>query len=73
MILRADVKKNKLAVSTVTMLLGATTTIINPATHQQTIRNDNGDESARTAKDLTDDEIEKTIAEIQAAINKTQV
>ena len=55
------------------MPLGATTTIINPPTHQQTTRNDNDDESARTAKDLTDEEIEKTIAEIQAAINKTQI
>lgn len=71
--IESERQKNKLAVSTVTMPLGATTTIINPATHQQTIRNDYGDESARTAKDLTNDEIEKTIAEIQAAINKTQV
>lgn len=71
--IESERQKNKLAVSTVTMPLGATTTIINPATHQQTIHNDNGDESARTAKDLTDDEIEKTIAETQAAINKTQV
>ena len=63
-------QKNKLEVSTVTMPLGATTTIINPTTHPQTGRKDNDDESAQTAKDLTDDEIEKAIAEIQAAINK---
>ncbi|HLD08842.1 MAG TPA: protein phosphatase 2C domain-containing protein [Methylophilaceae bacterium] len=71
--IESERQKNKLAVSTVTMPLGATTTIINPPTHQQTTRNDNDDESARTAKDLTDEEIEKTIAEIQAAINKTQI
>ncbi len=65
-------QKNKLAVSTVTMPLGATTTIINPPTHQAT-HNDNGNENAGTANDLTDDEIEKAIAEIQAAINKTQI
>jgi len=52
---------------------GAATTIISPAAHQQVLRNNQDDESARTAKDLTDDELEKTIAEIQAAINKTQV
>lgn len=66
-------QKNKLAVSTATMPLGTTTTIMNPAVHQQTIRNDQGDENAQTAKDLTDDEIEKAIAEIQAAINKAQI
>jgi hypothetical protein len=38
----------------------ATTTIIDSVTYQQTIRKDNSDESARTAKDLTDNEIVKT-------------
>jgi PPM family protein phosphatase len=60
---------NKLAVSTATMPLGATTTIINPPTHQQTIQDNQGDGAA---KDLTDEEIEKAIAEIQAAIHKTK-
>lgn len=53
--------------------LGSTTTIMNLAFHQQTMRNNQGDENTRTAKDLTDDEIEKAIAEIQAAINEAQI
>lgn len=60
--------ENNRAVSTATMPLNETTTIINP-TIQTTIRNDSDTEPVQ---DLTDDEIEKAIAEIQAAINKTQ-
>jgi serine/threonine protein kinase len=72
-IFKSKRQKNKLAVSTVAVPLGATTTIMNPAVHQQTMRNDQCDGNAQTAKDLTDDEIEKAIAEIQAAINKAQI
>ncbi len=61
-------QENSLAVSTATMPLDETTTIINP-TIQTTIRNDS---DAQVVQDLTDEEIEKAIAEIQAAINKTQ-
>jgi PPM family protein phosphatase len=64
-----DAQENNLAVSTATMPLDETTTIINP-TIQLPLRN--GDGEAEVAQDLTDDEIEKAIAEIQAAINKTQ-
>lgn len=61
-------QESSLAVSTATMPLDETTTIINP-TIQTTIRNDS---DAQVVQDLTDEEIEKAIAEIQAAINKTQ-
>lgn len=59
---------SQLAISTMTMPLGTTTTIMNPMTHQPTLRDDNTQATA----DLTDDEIERTIAEIQAAIRKSQ-
>lgn len=59
---------SQLAISTVTMPLGTTTTIMNPMTHQPTLRDDH----AQAIPDLTDDEIERAIAEIQAAIRKTQ-
>lgn len=61
-----DVHHHLLAVSTVTMPLGATTTIMNPLTHQLT-QTEPGD----TTADLTDDEIENAIAEIQAALKKS--
>lgn len=61
---RAD--DSLLAISTVTMPLDATTTIINPLTHQ--LR----DGDAATIADLTDDEIERAIAEIQSALKKSQ-
>lgn len=51
-------------VSTQLMPLGQTTTIINPVTRQ--------DLSNADPNDLSDDDIENTIAEIQAALNKTQ-
>jgi serine/threonine protein phosphatase PrpC len=62
-----ELQDASLGVSTVTMPLGKTTTIINPPTHQSTIRDDAGQE----APDLTDEEIEKAIQEIQIAIQKT--
>lgn len=52
------------AVSTQLMPLGNTTTIINPVTRQNIDGTD--------PQDLTDDDIESTIAEIQAALNKTK-
>ncbi|MDZ4098608.1 MAG: serine/threonine-protein phosphatase, partial [Methylophilaceae bacterium] len=60
-------KNSKVAVETATMPLGMTTTIINPVTHQ-----DNTLQELSSALDLSDDEIEKTILEIQSAISKTQ-
>jgi len=56
-----------LGVSTLSMPLGKTTTIINPPTYQPTIRDDEEQE----VPDLTDEEIEKAIQEIQLAIQKT--
>lgn len=52
------------AVSTQLMPLGETTTIINPVTHQLPDEND--------PQDLSDDDIENTIAEIQKALMKTK-
>ena len=52
------------AVSTQLMPLGKTTTIINTVTHQPL--------GGEDPKDLSDDDIESTIAEIQAALIKTQ-
>jgi len=57
-----DKLSSHLAVSTVTMALGATTTIMNPVTQP------NGDQKI----DFSDDEIERTIAEIQLALRKTK-
>lgn len=62
-----ELQDDNLGVSTVTMPLDATTTIINPPTHQSTIRDDTGQDTP----DLTDEEIEKAIQEIQDAIQKT--
>jgi serine/threonine protein phosphatase PrpC len=52
------------AVSTQLMPLGETTTIINAVTHQSIDGSD--------PQDLSDDDIENTIAEIQAALMKTK-
>ncbi|HWU81889.1 MAG TPA: protein phosphatase 2C domain-containing protein [Methylophilaceae bacterium] len=60
-----DPHHHLLAVSTVTMPLSATTTIMNPLTHQP------GQGEAAAPADLTDDEIEHAIAEIQAALKKS--
>ncbi|PKO24903.1 MAG: serine/threonine-protein phosphatase [Betaproteobacteria bacterium HGW-Betaproteobacteria-8] len=62
-----DRQNSQVAVSTATMPLGMTTTIINPVTQQLITQMD---ESAMT--DLSDDEIERTILEIQSAISKTK-
>ena len=59
-------RRNSLkAVSTVTMSLGATTTIMNPIPYQQSPK-------GAVPADLTDEEIERAIKEIQTAIRKTQ-
>lgn len=62
-----DHARNPAAVSTMTMPLDQTTTIMNPTT-----RPVNAPASA-DIEDLTDDDIEKTIAEIQHALNKSKL
>jgi PPM family protein phosphatase len=62
-----DRQNSKVAVETATMPLGMTTTIINPVTQQ-----DNTLQELSSDLDLSDDEIEKAIREIQSAISKTQ-
>ncbi|PKO46544.1 MAG: serine/threonine-protein phosphatase [Betaproteobacteria bacterium HGW-Betaproteobacteria-22] len=57
-----DKLNSQLAVSTITMPMGATTTIMNPIT--------NPDSDA--SHEFTDDDIEKTIAEIQQALRKSK-
>ena len=62
-----DKQSNGLAVSTISMAMGLTTTIMNPTTYpnpQNTQEMMDGD--------FTDDEIENTIAEIQRALLKTK-
>jgi serine/threonine protein phosphatase PrpC len=59
---------DQLTVSTVTMPLGATATIINPISQLRALT---GAETS-AAPDLSDDDIERAIADIQAAIRKTQ-
>jgi PPM family protein phosphatase len=56
-----DKQSSSLAVSTIAMAMGATTTIMNPVAQP--------DSSLNT--DLSDDDIERTIAEIQQALQKT--
>jgi len=56
-----DKQSSSLAVSTLAMAMGATTTIMNPVAQP--------DSSLNT--DLSDDDIERTIAEIQNALQKT--
>lgn len=56
-----DKQSSSLAVSTLAMAMGATTTIMNPVAQP--------DSSLNT--DLSDDDIERTIAEIQQALQKT--
>lgn len=63
-----DKLSSSLAVSTVTMAMGLTTTIMNPVTNPNYEHDPNGEFS----HDLTADEIENTIAEIQEALRKTQ-
>lgn len=64
-----DKLSSSLAVSTVTMAMGSTTTIINPVTNPS---QENLAEDGTLNKDLTADEIENTIKEIQEALRKTQ-
>jgi serine/threonine protein phosphatase PrpC len=61
-----DSQSNPDTISTGTMPLDATTTIINPTMYGTAMQ----DQNAATT-DLSDDEIERAIAEIQTAINKT--
>jgi hypothetical protein len=63
-----DKLNSQLAVSTVTMPMGSTTTIMNPITRP----NDENPAGSHAKHELTDDEIEKTIAEIQNALRKTK-
>ena len=60
-----DKLSSNFAVSTMTMPFGATTTIMNPTTNPNSHEN-------MPDLDLTDDEIERTIEEIQRALLKTQ-
>ena len=60
-----DRQMSNFSVSTVTMPLGSTTTIMNPIF-------DHDEEGNNLNHDLTDDEIENTIAAIQAALSKTK-
>lgn len=63
-----DKQSSSLAVSTITMALGSTTTIMNPLTdpdHQN-------QPDVASGIDFTDDEIESTIEEIQQALRKTK-
>ncbi|MDP2101974.1 MAG: protein phosphatase 2C domain-containing protein [Methylotenera sp.] len=62
-----DKLNSQLAVSTITMPMGSTTTIMNPITRP----NDESPAGGHAKHELTDDEIEKTIAEIQNALRKT--
>lgn len=59
---------SNLAVSTITMAMGSTTTIINPVAHP----NQENQQDGAFDTDLTADEIEKTITEIQNALRKTK-
>lgn len=60
-----DKLSSNFAVSTVTMAMGATTTIMNPVTNLNA-------QDGELSTDFTDDEIERTIAEIQKALQKTK-
>ena len=59
-----DKQQSGFTVSTITMPMGSTTTIMNPVTKQSPKGNAFG-------ADFSDDDIEKTIAEIQHALRKT--
>lgn len=62
-----DKQSSNVAVSTVSMAMGATTTIMNPVTNPLT---DIAGNDLNT--DISDDEIERTIAEIQLALQRTK-
>lgn len=59
---------SELAVSTMTLPMGFSTTIMNPLTRS----NDNDPADPELNDDLTDEDIERTIAEIQIALQKTK-
>jgi serine/threonine protein phosphatase PrpC len=61
-------QSSSLAVSTISMPMGSTTTIMNQITQP----NQQNTQDAPTEGDFTDDEIENTIAEIQRALLKTK-
>lgn len=63
-----DKLHSQFAVSTISMQMGTTTTIMNPVSHP----GHNSDASEPDKHELTDDEIEKTIAEIQEALRRTK-
>lgn len=63
-----DKQSSNLAVSTISMPMGSTTTIMNQITHPSQQNSQDGP----TEGDFTDDEIENTIAEIQRALLKTK-
>ncbi len=63
-----DKQSNGLAVSTISMAMGLTTTIMNPTTYP----NPQNTQDGAIDGDFTDDEIENTIAEIQRALLKTK-
>jgi serine/threonine protein phosphatase PrpC len=63
-----DKQSSSLAVSTVSMPMGSTTTIMNKITHPSQQNSQDGPAEG----DFTDDEIENTIAEIQRALLKTK-
>ncbi|MDI1360582.1 protein phosphatase 2C domain-containing protein [Methylotenera sp.] len=63
-----DKQSNGLAVSTISMAMGLTTTIMNPTTYP----NPQNTQDGAMDGDFTDDEIENTIAEIQRALLKTK-
>ncbi|MDO9205280.1 PP2C family serine/threonine-protein phosphatase [Methylotenera sp.] len=63
-----DKQSSNLAVSTISMAMGTTTTIMNPITNP----NQQNQPDGATDIDLTDDEIESTIEAIQQALLKTK-
>jgi serine/threonine protein phosphatase PrpC len=63
-----DKQSSNLAVSTISMAMGTTTTIMNPITNP----NQQNQQDGATDIDLTDDEIESTIEAIQQALLKTK-
>lgn len=63
-----DKQSSNLAVSTISMAMGSTTTIMNPITNP----NQQNQQDGATDIDLTDDEIESTIEAIQQALLKTK-
>lgn len=63
-----DKLNSSLAVSTVTMPMGSTTTIMNPVTRPMYANAPDG----LNDHELSDDDIERTIAEIQQALRKTK-